>query len=140
MMNELRNVSVKVKLAGLIGIAVAGFVIFGMYADSTVSQAGVTGPYYKNIVKAKDVISDILPPPMYIVESYLIVMQLVDEIGQVIDPEPGSFERPPDTLKGAPRELIPGAYKLKDRLLLALDVDRLLAPEEVPVAEGESTE
>ncbi|HEX7900937.1 MAG TPA: chemotaxis protein CheW [Planctomycetota bacterium] len=56
------------------------------------------------------------------------VSLLVDEIGQVIDPDPGSFERPPDTLKGAVRELIPGAFKLKDRLLLALDVDRLLAP------------
>ena len=68
------------------------------------------------------------------------VSLLVDEIGQVIEPEPGSFERPPDTLKGAPRELIPGAYKLQDRLLLALDVDRLLAPEPAPAAEGEPTE
>ena len=79
MMNELRNVSVRLKLAALIGIAVAGFVVFGVYADATVSEAGVKGPFYKNIVDAKDVISDVLPPPLYIVESYLLVMQLVDE-------------------------------------------------------------
>ena len=64
---------------------------------------------------------------------------LVDEIGQVLDVEQDSFERPPDTLKGELRELIPGAYKLKERLLLALDVDRLLAPKTAP-SEGESAE
>lgn len=67
------------------------------------------------------------------------VALLVDTIGQVIDTDPKCFERPPDTLKGAVRDLIPGAYKLKDRLLLALDVDRLLAPEPA-VSEGEATE
>lgn len=67
------------------------------------------------------------------------VSLLVDSIGQVIDTDEESFERPPDTLKGAVRELIPGAYKLKDRLLLALDVDRVLAPQTAP-AETEPVE
>lgn len=62
---------------------------------------------------------------------------LVDEIGQVLDVDEDSFERPPDTLKGELRELIPGAYKLADRLLLALDVDRLLGTVQ---AEGEAKE
>ena len=35
-----------------------------------------------------------------------------------------SFERPPETLKGTARELIRGAYKLTDRLLLILDTER----------------
>jgi purine-binding chemotaxis protein CheW len=46
---------------------------------------------------------------------------LVDEIGDVIEVEESSFERPPETLKGVARELIQGAYKLNDRLLLVLD-------------------
>jgi purine-binding chemotaxis protein CheW len=48
---------------------------------------------------------------------------LVDEIGDVLEVQEESFERPPETLQGTARELICGAYKLKDRLLLILDVD-----------------
>ena len=35
-----------------------------------------------------------------------------------------AFERPPETLKGTARDLIHGAYKLKDRLLLILNPER----------------
>jgi len=55
------------------------------------------------------------------------VSLLVDEIGDVVDLDPGSFERPPQNLDSAGRELIRGVYKLKDRLLLVLDSDRALA-------------
>ncbi len=34
-----------------------------------------------------------------------------------------AFEEPPDTLVGIARELIRGAYKLDDALLLSLDVE-----------------
>jgi len=57
------------------------------------------------------------------------VSLLVDEIGDVIEVEHGAFERPPDTLSGEARGLIRGAYKLKGRLLLVLDVARTLDPE-----------
>lgn len=57
------------------------------------------------------------------------VSLLVDEIGDVIEVEHGSFERPPDTLDDAARELIRGAYKLKGRLLLVLDIARTLDPD-----------
>lgn len=52
---------------------------------------------------------------------------LVDSIGSVVDVEDDQFESPPDTLAGPSRELILGAYKLDDQLLLALDVDRAVA-------------
>jgi purine-binding chemotaxis protein CheW len=55
------------------------------------------------------------------------VSLLVDSIGAVVDVEPDTFEPPPDTLTGPSRELILGAYKLPNRLLLALDVDRAVA-------------
>lgn len=48
---------------------------------------------------------------------------LVDEIGDVVEVEEETFERPPETLSGLARELIRGAYKLKDRLLLTLDTE-----------------
>ena len=52
---------------------------------------------------------------------------LVDSIGAVMDVDDAQFELPPDTLAGPSRELIVGAYKLDDGLLLALDVDRAVA-------------
>jgi purine-binding chemotaxis protein CheW len=52
---------------------------------------------------------------------------LVDSIGAVIDVDDEQFEQPPDTLAGPSRDLLFGAYKLDDRLLLALDVERAVA-------------
>ena len=52
------------------------------------------------------------------------VSLLVDTIGDVVEVDERDFEPAPDTLTGAGRELILGAYKLPDRLVLALDADR----------------
>lgn len=49
---------------------------------------------------------------------------LVDEIGDVQEVHADTFERPPETLKGALRSLILGTYKLPDRLLLVLDTNQ----------------
>ncbi len=54
------------------------------------------------------------------------VSLLVDEIGDVLNVEEDAFERPPETLQGIARELIRGVYKLKDRLLLILDIEKTL--------------
>jgi purine-binding chemotaxis protein CheW len=52
------------------------------------------------------------------------VSLLVDEIGDVLRVSETSFEHLPDTLQGIARELIRGAYKLDDRLLLILNTER----------------
>jgi purine-binding chemotaxis protein CheW len=52
------------------------------------------------------------------------VSLLVDEIGDVLEVPEKAFERPPETLQGSARELIRGAYKLEDRLLLILDIEQ----------------
>jgi purine-binding chemotaxis protein CheW len=51
------------------------------------------------------------------------VSLLVDEVGDVLEVAEEDFEPPPPTLTGAARELVSGAWKLPDRLLLAVDVD-----------------
>lgn len=48
---------------------------------------------------------------------------LVDDIGDVLEVDERTFEQPPETLRGVAREVIRGAYKLPDRLLLTLDSD-----------------
>ena len=52
-----------------------------------------------------------------------LVSLLVDRIGEVVDVSEEAFEEPPETLLGIARELIRGAYKLDDALLLSLDVE-----------------
>ena len=52
------------------------------------------------------------------------VSLLVDEIGDVLDVDAATYERPPDNLDASARELIRGVYKLKNRLLLVLDAER----------------
>lgn len=55
-----------------------------------------------------------------------LVSILADEVGDVLRVKETAFERAPDTLKENVRELIRGAYKLDDRLLLILDINKLL--------------
>jgi purine-binding chemotaxis protein CheW len=52
------------------------------------------------------------------------VSLLVDEIGDVLNIDAATYERPPDNLDPAAREIIRGVYKLKHRLLLVLDTER----------------
>lgn len=53
-----------------------------------------------------------------------IVSLLVDEIADVVSVDSKTFEKPPDTLEGVARNLIVGAYKLENQLLLNLDTDK----------------
>ncbi|RKS80194.1 purine-binding chemotaxis protein CheW [Motilibacter peucedani] len=53
-----------------------------------------------------------------------VVSLLVDAIGDVVTVSDELFETPPETLSARERALITGAYKLENRLLLALDIDR----------------
>ena len=50
-----------------------------------------------------------------------VVSLLIDRIGDVVPVTKEQFEPPPETLKSPARQLIRGAYKLDDGLLLALD-------------------
>jgi purine-binding chemotaxis protein CheW len=56
------------------------------------------------------------------------VSLLVDEIGDVVEGDEAAFEAPPETLRGTARQLIRGAYKLADRLLLVLHIERAVDP------------
>ncbi|NHC46289.1 chemotaxis protein CheW [Motilibacter aurantiacus] len=53
-----------------------------------------------------------------------VLSLLVDAIGDVVTVGDDLFESPPETLSAKERELIVGAYKLEDRLLLKLDIDK----------------
>ena len=76
----------------------------------------------------QDRTDDRLPPNVVIRAADGPVSLLVDEIGDVLDVDDDSFERPPDTVSEAARALIAGTYKLDGRLLLVLDTERVVAP------------
>jgi methyl-accepting chemotaxis protein len=71
--------SLRVKLLSTVGVMGFAFILFGVVAWNTVNSTKVNGPAYKEIVKSKDLVADILPPPEYIVEAYLVAYQIADE-------------------------------------------------------------
>lgn len=48
----------------------------------------------------------------------------VDEIGDVIEVEPATFEAPPETLQGPVRKMLLGVHKLEGSLLHVLDTEK----------------
>jgi purine-binding chemotaxis protein CheW len=51
---------------------------------------------------------------------------LVDDVGEVLEISDDCFEKSPETLRGNARQLIRGAYKLADQLLLILDTEKVV--------------
>ena len=78
----LKSMRVKSQLILLSCIILGGFTLFSLLAFYSITKMKVNGPIYKNIVQGKDLVADILPPPEYIIESYLTISQTVN------DPDP----------------------------------------------------
>ena len=55
------------------------------------------------------------------------VSLVVDSIEDVVTPDPASHEGPPENLERPVRDFVTGIYKLKDRILFVLDVDRVIS-------------
>jgi purine-binding chemotaxis protein CheW len=84
----------------------------------------VTGIDLRRRLGMKDRPADRLPVNVVVQTDDGAVSLLVDEIGDVVQVSEKQFEPPPETLRGNARELVHGAYKLPERLLLILDTDR----------------
>lgn len=67
---------------------------------------------------------DLTPMNMVVRTEEGAVSLLVDEIGDVLDLDVATYERPPENLDSTARELVRGVFKLKDRLLLVLNTER----------------
>jgi methyl-accepting chemotaxis protein len=77
-MKILANASIRGKLFTLLGVLVVGFAAYGIFAVTLTKKVEINGPIYQEIIMGKDLVADILPPPEYIIESYLTVLQLAD--------------------------------------------------------------
>lgn len=60
----------------VIGIS---FLSFSYYAFKRFSHISIHGPIYHEIILQNELIADILPPPAYIIEAYLLSLQLTYE-------------------------------------------------------------
>jgi methyl-accepting chemotaxis protein WspA len=82
-MERLANLSIAQKLACLAGVFLIGFLAFAALAYRTLERVQVNGPIYHNIVRSKDVVADVLPPPEYIIETYLVTLRMTHERDKV---------------------------------------------------------
>jgi hypothetical protein len=67
------------KLIALVAVFALSFIVFGIVAYSTVQTVKVGGALYLRIVQGKDLVADILPPPEYLIEAYLVVLDMAEE-------------------------------------------------------------
>ena len=61
----------------LLGLFVLGFALYGVGSLKVLNEVKVNGLLYQQIAQSKDLTADVLPPPEYIVESYLVAFQLL---------------------------------------------------------------
>jgi methyl-accepting chemotaxis protein len=70
------NLGIRKRFAILLGIFTLGFAFFGLWSFKTLNELQVNGPLFQRIVQNKDLVADVLPPPAYIIESYLTALQI----------------------------------------------------------------
>jgi methyl-accepting chemotaxis protein len=70
------SLAIRKRFIILLGVFVAGFAFFGLWSFKTLNELQVNGPLFQQIAKNKDLVADILPPPAYIIESYLTTLQI----------------------------------------------------------------
>jgi methyl-accepting chemotaxis protein len=70
--------SLRLKLLLGVGMAALAFTAFALVAWNTVGATKVNGAAYFEIIEGKDLVADVLPPPEYIVESFLVAYQIAD--------------------------------------------------------------
>ncbi|MBL6986402.1 MAG: HAMP domain-containing protein [Methylobacter sp.] len=76
MLNKMKNLTIKMRFTLILSTLIIGFSMFGFATFKAMNTVNVNGPIYQRIVQSKDIIADVLPPPEYIIESYLVALQL----------------------------------------------------------------
>ncbi|MDT8992297.1 response regulator [Curvibacter sp. APW13] len=76
-MELLRQFKLASRLRLLIVVVALGFASYGYLSFRVLEEIRVGGPVFTLFEKNQDLVSDVLPPPLYIVESYLVAMQVL---------------------------------------------------------------
>jgi methyl-accepting chemotaxis protein len=76
MNNALSHLKIRSRFLLLLGLFVLGLLGYGAWSLKTLNEVKVNGTVYQHIVESKDLVADVLPPPLYVVEAYLVCLQL----------------------------------------------------------------
>ena len=71
--------AVSARFLRLVGVFFLVLTAAGLISFETLFKLKVNGPIYDGIVAQKDLLADILPPPLYILESYMISLEMLSE-------------------------------------------------------------
>ena len=74
MSSNANALSRRLKLAGV--ISVISLIVLAVAAVALLDQVRIGSDRYARVIDGKDLVADVLPPPEYILESYLTVFQL----------------------------------------------------------------
>jgi methyl-accepting chemotaxis protein len=91
------NFTIKSRFGVILSTLIIGFTLFGLATLNAMQTLNVNGAIYQRIVQSKDLIADILPPPEYILESYLVVLQTLNAENEA---EVETLKKRFDVLKG----------------------------------------
>jgi methyl-accepting chemotaxis protein len=80
---HIRDLEIRTKLGLLVGISAACLLSLALSIQLSTRKIMVNGPIYHDIKSNLDLVADILPPPEYIIETYLTTYQLLDETDPV---------------------------------------------------------
>jgi methyl-accepting chemotaxis protein len=82
-MSSFSRLKLSHRFAVLITFIIIGFAVYGAWSFKTLNELKINGPLYQRIVQGKDLVADILPPPEYIIESYLVSLQLFEAVDKL---------------------------------------------------------
>jgi signal transduction histidine kinase len=74
----MRRGGVRTRLIAMAAVPLVAFIAMAAFGWATFNKVRIQGEKYNEVILSKDLVADVLPPPEYIVESYLTVQQLAD--------------------------------------------------------------
>ena len=75
-MNFIRRFTIAQRLSALIVLMAMGFAAYGGWSLYSLNDARVGGRNYESILQSRQLVADVLPPPLYIIEAHLAAMSL----------------------------------------------------------------
>lgn len=75
-MRRFSDITIRTKLYGLVICSTLGLIAVLGLSGWLLAEFRVSGPVYNRIITAKDIVADVLPPPEYIIESFLLLHQM----------------------------------------------------------------
>ncbi|HEY6865901.1 MAG TPA: methyl-accepting chemotaxis protein, partial [Candidatus Eisenbacteria bacterium] len=74
------KLSLRNQLIGVVMLSFIGSAVFGVLAFRTLDELRVGSAAYSQITQSKDLIADVVPPPAYLVEAYLVMHEMLDPV------------------------------------------------------------